>query len=63
MQLRYFCRNSDPEPNPPYFSSRVVSATFDYLTQKHSAHASSCVMLLARTQVADTITVTVPLLI
>ena len=45
------CRNSDPEPNPPYFSSRVVSATFDYLTQKHSAHASSFIMLLARSQV------------
>jgi len=49
----FCCRNSDPEPNPLFFSSRVVCATFDYLTQKHSAHANSCVMLLARTQVLD----------
>lgn len=55
-----FCfRNADPEPNPPYFSTSVVRATFDYLTQKHSAHASSCVMLLARTQVMDPVAVPV----
>jgi len=55
-----FCyRNSDPEPNPPCFSSVVVRATFDYLTQKHSAHASSCVMLLARAQVLHSFAVAV----
>jgi len=47
-------RNSDPEPNPPHFSSDVVRVTLDYLTQKHSAHASSCVMLLATAQVTVT---------
>jgi hypothetical protein len=46
-------RDSDPEPNPPFFSSRIVLATMDYLKKAHNvgAKVSSLVQLLAKSQV------------
>ncbi|CAH1798625.1 unnamed protein product, partial [Owenia fusiformis] len=38
-----------PEPNPPFYSREIVTATLEYLKENHSSKAGSIVSLLART--------------
>lgn len=45
------CRELDPVPNPPYFSSHVIKATLDYLSKCHSANHKSLVAILSKTPV------------
>lgn len=45
------CRELDPVPNPPYFSSHVIKATLDYLSKCHSANPKSLVAILSKTPV------------
>ena len=43
-------RETDPEPDPPYFTSHAIKATFDYLTSCHPG-GKSLVSLLCSNKV------------
>ncbi|XP_022082003.1 serine-protein kinase ATM-like isoform X2 [Acanthaster planci] len=46
-----FTSATDPEPNPPFFTTYTVKATLDYLTNCHAgSRALTLVSLLAKTQ-------------
>ncbi|XP_064646511.1 serine-protein kinase ATM-like isoform X2 [Lineus longissimus] len=42
-----FIRNTQPEPNPPFFSKAIILTTLNYLTQCYAGSAKSLVSLLA----------------
>uniref|UniRef100_A0A6Q2X7D8 non-specific serine/threonine protein kinase n=1 Tax=Esox lucius TaxID=8010 RepID=A0A6Q2X7D8_ESOLU len=42
----------DPAPNPPYFSSYVIKATLDYLSNCHSDNHKSLVAILSKTPIS-----------
>jgi len=41
---------NDPDPNPPYFSTAVITVTLDYITKNHSTGGNTLVTLLATKQ-------------
>uniref|UniRef100_A0AAR2JN69 non-specific serine/threonine protein kinase n=1 Tax=Pygocentrus nattereri TaxID=42514 RepID=A0AAR2JN69_PYGNA len=43
------CRELDPAPNPPFFSSSVIRDTLDHLSKCHSATHKSLVAILSKT--------------
>ena len=43
-------RETDPEPDPPFFTSHAIKATFDYLTSCHPG-AKSIVSVLCTSKV------------
>ncbi|XP_038077010.1 serine-protein kinase ATM-like [Patiria miniata] len=46
-----FTSDTDPEPNPPFFTTYTIKATLDYLTKCHAgSKALTLVSLLAKTQ-------------
>uniref|UniRef100_A0A3P9IHK4 Uncharacterized protein n=1 Tax=Oryzias latipes TaxID=8090 RepID=A0A3P9IHK4_ORYLA len=46
------CGELDPAPNPPCFSSDVITATMDYLSKCHSANHRSLVAILSKTPIS-----------
>jgi ataxia telangiectasia mutated family protein len=42
----FFSRNTQPEPNPPFFSKAIILATLNYLSQCYAGTAKSLVSLL-----------------
>uniref|UniRef100_A0A6Q2X681 non-specific serine/threonine protein kinase n=1 Tax=Esox lucius TaxID=8010 RepID=A0A6Q2X681_ESOLU len=50
--LRSFIGELDPAPNPPYFSSYVIKATLDYLSNCHSDNHKSLVAILSKTPIS-----------
>uniref|UniRef100_A0A3Q1IFI7 non-specific serine/threonine protein kinase n=1 Tax=Anabas testudineus TaxID=64144 RepID=A0A3Q1IFI7_ANATE len=50
--LKCFIGELDPVPNPPYFSSYVIKATLDYLSNCHSANHKSLVAILSKTPIS-----------
>uniref|UniRef100_A0A3B3BG46 ATM serine/threonine kinase n=1 Tax=Oryzias melastigma TaxID=30732 RepID=A0A3B3BG46_ORYME len=50
--LRRFIGELDPAPNPPCFSSDVITATMDYLSKCHSANHKSLVAILSKTPIS-----------
>ncbi|RVE64573.1 hypothetical protein OJAV_G00127090 [Oryzias javanicus] len=50
--LRRFIGELDPTPNPPCFSSDVITATMDYLSKCHSANHKSLVAILSKTPIS-----------
>ena len=38
-------RDTDPEPDPPYFTSHAIKATFDFLTSCHPGGKSLVAVL------------------
>uniref|UniRef100_A0A8B9JDB5 ATM serine/threonine kinase n=1 Tax=Astyanax mexicanus TaxID=7994 RepID=A0A8B9JDB5_ASTMX len=47
--LQKFIGELDPAPNPPFFNSKVIKATLDYLSNCHSANHKSLVTILSKT--------------
>ena len=45
-------RDTDPEPDPPHFTSHAIKATFDFLTRCHSG-GKSLVSVLCNSKVCD----------
>ncbi|KAJ7363432.1 hypothetical protein OS493_009586 [Desmophyllum pertusum] len=50
-----FTRETDPEPDPPYFTSHAIKATFDYLTSCHPGGKSLVSLLCSNKDSIQTI--------
>ncbi|XP_041851361.1 serine-protein kinase ATM isoform X1 [Melanotaenia boesemani] len=50
--LTCFIGELDPVPNPPYFSSKIIKATLEYLSKCHSATHKSLVAILSKTPIS-----------
>nr|ACG68443.1 ataxia telangiectasia mutated protein [Branchiostoma floridae] len=48
--VNQFIKASDPEPNPPCFTSYTIRATMDYLTSCHASRQKTAIVLLAKSQ-------------
>ncbi|KAM8853870.1 serine-protein kinase ATM [Synchiropus picturatus] len=50
--LKHFMGELDPAPNPPHFSSHVITATMEYLSKCHGANHRSLVAILSKTPIS-----------
>lgn len=48
----FFFRDLDPAPNPPYFPSHVIKATFAYISNCHKTKFKSILEILSKIPVS-----------